>query len=153
MASERYLIERVVRKLSSRIGGGLAVGIGDDAAVIRPRQGTEWVVTTDAFLENVHFLRRLHPPEAVGYKALARATSGLAAMGARPRYFLVSLALPPSCTGKWFDRFLEGMSRAARSFWVVFAGGGTTRNPLAAINLTGIGAVAHARPTHRSDAR
>ncbi len=153
MDSERYLIERVARKLPSRFGGGLRLGIGDDAAVIRPRKGTEWVLTTDAFLENVHFLPQVHPPEVVGYKALARATSDLAAMGARPRYFLLSLALPPSWTGKWFDRFLEGMSRAARTFGLVLAGGDTTRNPLVAINLTVIGEVAPGRAVLRSGAR
>jgi len=153
MSSESRLIERVVRKLPSQIAGGLRIGIGDDAAVLRPRAGADWVLTTDAFLENVHFLLRVHPPEAVGYKALARATSDLAAMGARPRFFLLSLALPPSCTGKWFDRFLDGMARAARSFGLVLAGGDTTRNPLAAINLTVIGEVAPGQAVLRSGAR
>src|SRR6266699_1619030 len=153
MASERQLIERAARILPSQIGAGLRVGIGDDAAVMRPRDGFEWVLTTDAFLENVHFLRRTHPPQAVGYKALARATSDLAAMGARPRYFLLSLALPPSCTGKWFDRFLEGMSRAARRFGLVLAGGDTTRNPQAAINLTVMGEVVPGRAVLRSGGR
>jgi thiamine-monophosphate kinase len=153
MASERQLIERVARSLPSQVGAGLRVGIGDDAAVIRARAGLEWVLTTDAFLENVHFLPRVHPPQAVGYKALARATSDLAAMGARPRYFLLSLALPPSCTGKWFDRFLKGMSRAAHSFGLVLAGGDTTSNPQAAINLTVIGEVVPGRAVLRSGAR
>jgi thiamine-monophosphate kinase len=153
MTSESRLIERVVRKLPSQIGGGLRIGIGDDAAILRPRAGAEWVLTTDAFLENVHFLLRVHPPEAVGYKALARATSDLASMGARPRFFLLSLALPPSCTGKWFDRFLDGMSSAAGSFGLVLAGGDTTRSPLAAINLTVIGEVAPGRAILRSGAR
>src|ERR1700730_5013050 len=153
MASERRLIERVARNLPSQVGAELRVGIGDDAAVIRPRAGVEWVLTTDAFLENIHFLPRIHAPEVVGYKALARATSDLAAMGARPRYFLLSLALPPSCTGKWFDRFLKGMSRAARSFGLVLAGGDTTRNPQAAINLTVIGEVVPGRAVLRSGAR
>jgi len=153
MSSESRLIERVVRKLPSQIAGGLRIGIGDDAAVLRPRAGADWVLTTDAFLENVHFLLRVHPPEAVGYKALARATSDLAAMGARPRFFLLSLALPPSCTGKWFDRFLDGMARAARSFGLVLAGGDTTRNPLAAINLTVIGEVVPGQAVLRSGAR
>jgi thiamine-monophosphate kinase len=153
MGNERQLIERAVRKLRSRSGAGLRVGIGDDAAVVRPRSRTEWVLTTDAFLENVHFLLRAHPPEVVGYKALARATSDLAAMGARPLYFLLSLALPLSCTGKWFDRFLEGMSRAARSFGLVLAGGDTTRSPLAAINITVIGEVTPGQAVLRSGAR
>jgi thiamine-monophosphate kinase len=153
MASERQLIERAARKLRPRSGAGLRVGIGDDAAVVHPRGRTEWVLTTDAFLENVHFLLRVHSPEVVGYKALARATSDLAAMGARPLYFLLNLALPPSYTGKWFDRFLEGMSQAARSFGLVLVGGDTTRNPLAAINLTVIGEVTPGRAVLRSGAR
>src|ERR1700687_5103505 len=141
MSSESRLIERVVRKLPSQIAGGLRIGIGDDAAVLRPRAGADWVLTTEPFLENVHFLLRVHPPEAVGYKALARATSDLAAMGARPLFFLLSLALPPARTGKWFDGFLEGMALAARTFGLVLAGGDTTRSTLAAINLTIIGEV------------
>jgi thiamine-monophosphate kinase len=153
MTSERRLIERAAQKLPSRLGAGLRVGIGDDAAVIRPPGNVEWVITTDAFLEDVHFLLRIHSPEAVGYKALARATSDMAAMGARPRYFLLSLALPTSCTGKWFDRFLHGMSRAARSFGLILVGGDTTRSSLAAINLCVIGEVAPERAVLRSGAR
>jgi thiamine-monophosphate kinase len=153
MTSERALIERVTGKLQSRPGAGLRVGVGDDAAVIRPRRGIEWVLTTDAFLENVHFLLRIHPPESVGYKALARATSDLAAMGARPRYFILSLALPPSCTGKWLDHFLEGMSRAARSFGLILAGGDTANHALAEINLTVIGEISPGRAVLRSGAR
>jgi len=72
--------------------------------------------------KNVHFVLPIHAPEVVGYKALARATSDLAAMGARPRYFLLSLALPPSCTGKWFDRFLKrnvaGSASPSASSWL-----------------------------------
>src|SRR5258706_9523337 len=150
MASERHLIERAAQKLRARSGGGLRVGIGDDAAVMHPRGRTEWVLTTDAFLENVHFLLRAHPPEDVGYKALARATSDLAAMGARPLYFLLSLALPTGCTGKWYDDFLEGMARAARAFGLTLAGGDTTRSTLAAVNLTIVGEIERGRAVLRS---
>jgi thiamine-monophosphate kinase len=153
MARERQLIERLGRKLPSRSGHGLRIGIGDDAAILRPRAGAEWALTTDAFLENVHFLLRVHPPDVVGYKALARATSDLAAMGARPRFFLMNLALPASCTERWFDRFLDGTARAARKFGLVLAGGDTTRCPLVAINLTLLGEVAPGRAVLRSGAR
>ena len=107
MVSENQLIERVRRRLPSK-GDGLREGIGDDAAVLRPKGGAEWVVTTDAFLENVHFLRKIHPAKAVGYKALARATSDIAAMGARARYFFLTLGLPDACAGTWLDDFLDG---------------------------------------------
>ncbi|MFZ0882266.1 MAG: thiamine-phosphate kinase [Candidatus Acidiferrales bacterium] len=72
----------------------LRLGIGDDAAILAPTGRSEWVLTCDAFLEGVHFLTKTHPPDSVGYKSLARATSDLAAMGATPRYFLLTLALP-----------------------------------------------------------
>ena len=153
MASEKQLIERAGRMFPSPGSAGLRVGMGDDAAVVRPKRGVEWVLTTDAFVENVHFLLRVHPPDAVGYKALARAASDLAAMGARPLYFLLSLALPPSCTGKWFDGLLQGMARAARSFGLSLAGGDTTKSTLAAINLTLVGEVGRGQAVLRSGAR
>jgi len=152
MTSELQLIERVRRKLPS-LAKGLRIGIGDDAAVMRPRTGTDWVVTTDAFLENVHFLRQVHPPRDVGYKALARATSDIAAMGARPQYFLMSLGLPPNSTGKWLDAFLDGMATAARRFGLSLAGGDTTSYPTVIVNLTVIGEAEPGRAILRSGAR
>ncbi|HEX3375247.1 MAG TPA: thiamine-phosphate kinase [Candidatus Acidoferrales bacterium] len=158
MASESQLIALIRKRfLSNRIkqGGrdGLRVGIGDDAAVLRPASGSEWVITTDAFLENVHFLRKIHEPFAVGYKALARATSDIAAMGARPRYFFLTLGLPESCTEKWFDGFSKGMARAAREFGLVLAGGDTTKYPEVMITLTVLGESKRERAILRSGAK
>lgn len=151
--SEAQLIERIHRILGPAAEPGLRIGMGDDAAVIRARPGSDWVVSTDAFLEDIHFLLRLHPPAMVGYKALARATSDLAAMGARPRYFLMNLALPRACPAKWFDSFLRGMAQAARNFGMVLAGGDTTYSKRLAINLTVIGEVSPNRALLRSGAR
>lgn len=156
MSSEENLIERVRRKFPSRAvsqRAGIQVGIGDDAAVLRPRARTEWVVSTDAFLENVHFLRTAHPPQTVGYKSLARATSDLAAMGARPRYFLLGLALPEACTETWLNDFLQGLARAARQFDLKLIGGDTTKYPSIMVNLTVIGEVGPGRAVLRSGAR
>lgn len=163
MDRENQLIERVRRRFPSP-KGILRVGIGDDAAVLRssdwlgraPLQGSkakDWVITADAFLENVHFLRQTHPPEAVGYKALARATSDIAAMGARGRYFFLTLALPDECTGRWLDGFLDGMARAARRFGLVLAGGDTTKYPLVVSSLTVLGEIEAGRAILRSGAR
>jgi len=123
--TEDKLIERIRRRIPSSADAVLRLGIGDDAAVLRPVRGTEWALSCDQFIEGVHFLVEAHPPEVVGYKALARATSDLAAMGARPRFFLLSLMLPASRTGRWLDRMLTGMSRAARRFGLTLAGGDT----------------------------
>jgi thiamine-monophosphate kinase len=152
MASEHELIERVRRRLPIA-GDGLRAGIGDDAAVLRLGGGAEWVVTTDAFLENVHFLRTVHPPKAVGYKALARATSDVAAMGARARFFFLTLGLPDACTGAWFDDFLDGLGRAARRFGLILAGGDTTKYPAVIASLTVLGQVDRGKAILRSGAK
>jgi len=141
---EDQLIRRIIRAIPSKIGpheGVLRLGIGDDAAIVMPRGGTEWVLSCDAFLEGVHFLGKLHPPDSVGYKALVRATSDLAAMGATPRLFLMTLALPSSRTGDWLDGFLSGMGRAARALGMQLAGGDTTKSRMVSISITVLGEV------------
>jgi len=163
MVSEDQLIERVRQLFFSPRGralrgahpkrDGLRTGMGDDAAVLRPSAGTESVVTTDAFLENVHFLRKVHPPKAVGYKALARATSDIAAMGARARYFFLTVGLPEACAAVWFDDFLDGMARAARQFGLTLAGGDTTKYPAVVASLTVVGEVDQGKAILRSGAR
>jgi thiamine-monophosphate kinase len=163
MVSEDQLVERIRRLfLTGSVRGlngarlkdaGLSVGIGDDAAVLRPSAGAEWVVTTDAFLENVHFLRKVHPPKAVGYKALARATSDIAAMGARARYFFLTLGLPDACAGAWLDDCLGGMRGAARRFGLTLAGGDTTKYPEVVITLTVMGDIDRGKAILRSGAR
>lgn len=151
MASEQTLIERVRQKFPA--SRAVQVGIGDDAAVLATGGKTDWVITTDQFLEKVHFLRKLHPPRVVGYKALARATSDIAAMGARPRCFFLTLGLPPACTGKWFDDFLGGMTTAARRFGLALAGGDTTKYSEVVISLTVLGELERGRAVLRSGAR
>ena len=158
MNKEDQLIARIGERLGSRggvtaRGTSLALGPGDDACVLRATRGWEWVASADAFLENVHFTRRLHPPASIGYKALARAASDLAAMGATPRCFLFGLALPASLTEAWLDGFLNGMAQAARKFGMDLAGGDTSRTDAIAINLTVFGEVRAGRAITRSGAR
>jgi thiamine-monophosphate kinase len=89
----------------------------------------------------------------VGYKALARATSDIAAMGARSRYFFLTLGLPDACTGSWLDDFLGGMARAARRFGLILAGGDTSQYPLVVASLTVLGEIYRGRAILRSGAR
>jgi thiamine-monophosphate kinase len=152
MTSEDKLIERVRRQFTPTRNRP-RVGIGDDAAVLGAPSGTEWVVTTDAFLENVHFLRKVHPPKAIGYKALARAASDIAAMGARGRYFFLTLGLPNACAEQWLDDFLGGMAGAATKFGLTLAGGDTTQYPSVVMSLTVVGEVDRGRAILRSGAR
>ncbi len=131
----------------------LARGIGDDAALFKPRLGHETILTCDWFLEGTHFLRDMHPPDAVGWKCLARAVSDVAAMGGMPRCFLLSLALPKSHTGPWLDLFLRGLRRASRKLQCVLAGGDTTRRQEILINVTVAGEVCSGHAVLRSGAR
>src|SRR3954463_14934245 len=88
---EHALIERITSRLA--MPSWVVVGPGDDAAVLEHERGALDVLTTDAQIETVHFDRRFVPPAAIGHRALAVNVSDLAAMGARPRAALLSLAL------------------------------------------------------------
>ena len=154
---EGELIHRLVKTVPS-IGfrgdrRALRVGIGDDAAVFRGSREFEWVVSCDASLEGVHFHAKGQSPESVGYKSLARASSDLAAMGARPRYFLLTLALPKSKTGLWLNRFAAGMARAAREFEIRLIGGDTSSSDRVMLSITVLGEIACGRSVLRAGAR
>jgi thiamine-monophosphate kinase len=110
------------------------------------------VVTCDAFLEGIHFLANVHPADSAGYKALARATSDLAAMGATPRLFLLTLAIPGNRTGTWLDGFLRGMARAARELGLRLAGGDTTRSSKVFASVTVVGEIPRGKSVRRSGA-
>jgi thiamine-monophosphate kinase len=159
MNAEQAIIDRIQRAIPSRSrraaksSSVLRLGIGDDAAVISASRGLDSVVTCDAFLQDVHFLADFHSPDSVGYKSLARATSDLAAMGATPRFFLLTLSLPARRTGKWLDNFLVGMSRAAREYGLLLVGGDTSSHPTIAISITVIGEIAPGDAVTRSVAR
>jgi thiamine-monophosphate kinase len=154
MPRESQLVEKIARALAPNRPASphLKMGIGDDAAIISPAGRTEWVLSCDTFLEDVHFRRQTHPPDSVGYKALARATSDLAAMGATPRFFLLTLALPQSRTGPWLDAFLKGMARAARELGITVIGGDTTRSRTVFASITVLGEITPGRALTRSGA-
>jgi thiamine-monophosphate kinase len=164
--SEEDVLERISRAFAGRRsrkqGGGsrseagsrfLSLGIGDDAALVAASPGYEIVLTCDWFLEGTHFLRDKHPADAVGWKCLARAVSDIAAMGAVPRCFLLSLALPQELAGSWLNDFLAGLRRAAKRFGSSPAGGDTTERREVFINVTVVGEVRRGREVRRSGAR
>jgi thiamine-monophosphate kinase len=162
MDAETKLIQRIARAIPSETGtgkggrrapGGLRIGIGNDGAVLAPSGRTEWVLSCDAFLEGVHFLADRHPADSVGFKSLARATSDLAAMGASPRYFLLTLALPLHRTGAWLDDFLRGMAKASRQLGIRLIGGDTKRHASVAISITVLGEIAPGLAVTRAGAR
>ena len=156
--TEQSIIERIRsaarRTASARSANNtLVIGIGDDAAVWRPRPGYETILTCDWFLERTHFLPDRHSPDMVAYKSLARAISDIAAMGGEPRCFLLSLALPEARTGAWLDKFLSALRTGALAMQCPLGGGDTTRRNEILINITIVGECERGRAILRSGAQ
>ncbi|MFL6450840.1 MAG: thiamine-phosphate kinase [Bryobacteraceae bacterium] len=121
---ETAVVDRI-RKLAARTKytNGVVCGIGDDCAVVRPRAKHDLVFTTDFVLEARHFHLGTHSGADVGHKALARSLSDLAAMGSKPLFCLVSLALPAKLGEEWIDAFYRGLLRLASRYETTLAGG------------------------------
>ena len=159
MYSEAQLISRITSAVPSGISGrdgrafrhGLQIGVGNDAAVISRNTKTDLVLSCDAFLEGIHFVRT-SPADSIGYKSLARAVSDLAAMGAAPAFFLLTIALSENRTGEWLDQFLRGMAKAARQLKILLIGGDVTKSQMVSISITVIGEVLKGRAVTRSGA-
>ena len=103
------------------------IGVGDDAAVIRPTPGNELVISVDMLVEGRHFLRDTDP-RRLGHKTLAVNLSDLAAMGATPRYALLAGALP-GAEEPWLGEFAAGFFLVADRYGVELIGGDTTKGP------------------------
>jgi thiamine-monophosphate kinase len=126
------------------------LGVGDDCALLQPRPGMQLAVSTDMLVEGRHFLPTVDP-RALGHKALAVNLSDLAACGAQPLAFTLSLALP-QVDEHWLAGFAEGMFALADAHDCELVGGDTTRGPLT-INITVFGEVPAGQALLRSGAR
>jgi thiamine-monophosphate kinase len=150
---ERALIARI----RDRLAPGpewLLIGPGDDAAVIARERNALDVLTTDACVEGVHFDRRFVPPRAIGHRALAVNLSDLAAMGAQPRLFLLSMMLPPTLAMADFDDLVSGLLELAAHHRIVLAGGNIARSPgPLMLDVTAFGSVRPRRVMTRNGAR
>lgn len=127
--SEFDFIQHVKRLVAERNGSTHPlIGIGDDAAVIEQRSGRELVITTDLLVEGIDFKRETTTPFLLGHKALAVSLSDIAAMGARPRWALLSIGVPQQV---WQPEFLkqlyEGFLALASRYNVKLIGGDTSR--------------------------
>lgn len=149
---ERALISRLLARLP-RPSPSLLIGPGDDAAVVRPGRAALQVLTTDALVEHVHFSRAWASPESIGHKALAVNLSDLAAMGALPRWALLSLVLPPDTPLSFVDGLVDGLAALGSQHGVTVAGGNVTRSPgPVVIDVTAGGEVAQRKFITRAGA-
>jgi thiamine-monophosphate kinase len=147
---ENSVVDRL-RKRFGKKSAGLILGIGDDAAVLRPRGcHNRWVVTTDMLLEGIDFRRSWMTAAQLGHKSLAVNLSDLAAMGARPRFYLVALALPTDLGETWIEDFYTGIAKHARRYGIELIGGDLSRSPRGVqITITAIGETSGTRPIFR----
>jgi len=128
----------------------VALGIGDDCALLRPAPGEELAVTTDTLVSGRHFDPAARA-EDIGWKSLAVSLSDLAAMGARPRWFVLALTLPQADSA-WLERFAQGLKAAADKGGIALVGGDTTAGPLS-ITITAIGTLPAGKALRRSCAK
>jgi thiamine-monophosphate kinase len=130
-----------------------ALGLRDDAAVLRPPEGQEIVLSCDTIVEGVHFLPD-DPPESIGHKALAVNLSDLAAKGAKPYVYLLVLCLPREPSAPWLEAFASGLHELQESAGICLVGGDTTATPgPLSVTVTVLGLVPHGHAVLRLGAK
>ncbi|GJE27004.1 thiamine-phosphate kinase [Methylobacterium organophilum] len=135
------------------LSGPGADALRDDAACLRPSPGHDLVVTVDAVAAGIHYFPE-DPPGSIARKALGVNCSDLAAKGATPRGFLLTLALPDDWTEAWLSAFAAGLGEAARDFACPLLGGDTVRSGgPALLSVTAFGEVPAGRMVRRPGAR
>jgi thiamine-monophosphate kinase len=149
-SAEDRLIARYFRPLASHPG---ALGLADDAAILVPPPGCDVVLKADAIIGGVHFFPE-DPADAVGRKALRVNLSDLAAKGAKPVGFLLSLALPDGTLDAWLAGFANGLRTDAQFYGCPLLGGDTDRTPgPVMVSIAAFGTVPHGGMVRRSGAK
>ncbi|MBO1903748.1 thiamine-phosphate kinase [Microvirga sp. 3-52] len=153
MSVQRPSEDSLIARFFAPIAGEGALGLKDDAARLSPRPGHDLVLTVDALVEHVHFLPE-DAPGSIARKALGVNVSDLAAKGADPAGFLLSLALPDDWTENWLAEFAAGLGEASREFSCPLLGGDTVkaRGPLT-LSVTAVGQVPAGRMVLRTTAK
>lgn len=131
-------------------GEGVALGIGDDCALLSVVAGEQLAISTDTLVAGVHF-PEVCDPFLLGQRALGVSASDLAAMGARPLAFTLALTLP-EVSAVWLEAFARGLNEMAQGCSMRLIGGDTTRGPLS-LTVTVFGAVPVGQALTRSGAQ
>ena len=126
---EFELIDRYLSRLGAR-RDDVILGVGDDAALVRPPPGLELALAADTIVEGVHFPAGM-PPADIGHRVVAVNLSDMAAMGAEPAWALLTLTLP-AAEDAWLREFASGLHDLARRHGTALVGGDTTAGPLTA---------------------
>jgi len=158
MLTESFVIARARAaaarlKESARFSEALSVDIGDDCCSFTAPDGFETVITVDALVDGIHFAREWMTPRELGYKALAVNVSDLAAMGALPAFFLVTLGLPGGTREEDIDELYAGFEECAATYRLALAGGDTVAAGVLSVTITAVGFVEAGKAMRRSEAR
>jgi thiamine-monophosphate kinase len=139
---------------SANLSDQVIVGIGDDAAVVQSTNGMDTVLACDAMVEGIHFKRETMLPRHVGHKALVSNVSDMAAMGAIPRFALITLVVSKDLNMRWLEGLYEGLYACAKEYGVTIVGGDTvsTTGPLT-VSVTITGEVEKGQALLRSSAK
>lgn len=149
--NELKLIESIRKK--TPLGPEVLVGIGDDAAVIRPKKkGHDWLLKSDMVLEGTHFDSKRSRPRQWGYKAVMCNVSDIAAMGGVPRFCVVSVGLPKKASLKLGYSIYDGIRDACRKFRIQVVGGDTCAARGVVISVFMMGEVESGRAIQRQGA-
>ena len=150
---EFALIQELQQRFAQHMPG-LIQGIGDDAAVIATSTPSWWHVTTDVVAEGIHFDMQSAGPESIGYRAAMANLSDIAAMGAVPRFLLVSLAVPKNLNQSYIYKLYEGLMNACRRHDTTLIGGDTSASKAGLfISITLIGSTTGHRALFRHGAK
>jgi len=126
--NEFEIIECFFKSAHPASNGGLALGIGDDAAIVNVPDDSELVISMDTLVSGVHFFADALP-EDIAYKSLAVNLSDIAAMGASSRWISLSLTLPDQDL-VWIEKFSSSFNQLAKEHGLVLIGGDLTKGPL-----------------------
>jgi len=148
---EFSFIEYLKKKIRS--SGRVSLGIGDDAAVLNVGKGKKLVVSTDVIVENVDFKIKTLSPEKIGRKALAINLSDLAAMGASPMAFVVTIGKPKYISAAWLKRFYNGLLKLAKQYDVACVGGDFSKSAEFFASVTILGEALPRKIVKRSGAK
>ena len=131
-----------VRDIFKSLNENIVVGIGDDCAAIKPREGFLLIATADVLIENIHFKLDYIQPYQLGIKSININLSDIAAMGGIPLYALLSIAAPPNFSVKFMGEFFKGVKECAERNKVSIIGGNvsSSKNEFS-INITVLGEV------------
>ena len=143
----------LIARFFKPLAGEGSLGLADDAAVFMPPPGRELVIAADAIVGGVHFLPG-DPPETLGRKLLRVNLSDLAAMGAAPLGYLLTVSVPSDTPPAWFEAFSAGLALDQAAFGLSLLGGDTTRTPgPVSLSATVIGHVAPGMALRRQGAQ